>query len=320
MISRRSLLASSLLIALPGRHAYALDYPSRLIRIVAAASPGSATDMLARHLAAELGEDFSQATVVENKVGAGGNIAIDFVANSPADGYTLLVVYSMLYTNPWIAKTNYDPVKDFEPVARVVSSGLVMVTGTASRFKSVQDVITAAKNQPKSISYGSAGTGTTSHMCGALLEKLAGIELTHIPYKAPAPAAIDAAAGIVDISFTGTATALSLIEGGRLRALAVTNSIRSPQLRDVPTLAETGVTDYELTSPIWVVAPSGTPHAVIDKLSEAIMRLGSTADFRELCTRLAIDVDLQPAAAYRASVPAELEKWRRLVALTKSES
>src|SRR5690606_24384608 len=134
MISRRSLLASTLLIALPSRLVYAQDYPSRLIRIVAAASPGSATDMLARHLAAELGEVFNQATLVENKVGAGGNIAIDHVAKSPPGGYTLLVVYSMPYTNPWVAKTNYDPVKDFAPVARVVSSGLVMVTGTNSRF------------------------------------------------------------------------------------------------------------------------------------------------------------------------------------------
>ena len=319
MLSRRSLLAAPLLGALPFGTARAQDYPARLIRFVVSTSPGAANDVVARYIATALGKAWNQPIIVENKMGAAGNIATDFVAKAAGDGYTLLVTYSPHYTNPWLEKTSYDPVKDFEPIARVASSGLIMVTATNSRFKSARDVIAAAKAMPDSVSYGSSGTGTTSHMSGALLCSSAGIRMRHIPYKAPAQAAMDAVGGVVDITFNGSSTALPLIQGGRLRALAVTTAKRSARLPDVPTLAESGVPGYEMSSPIWVLAPRGTPAAVVDKLSDAITRIALGDEFKELCMKQALEVDVQNAAVYRAGVPAEVEKWRHLVELTSSK-
>lgn len=316
MITRRALLAAPLLCVLPFRATHAQDYPTRLIRMVLPISQGSATDMTARYIAIALGKEWNQPIIVENKTGASGNIATELVARAPADGYTLLVTYSPHYTNFLLDKTNYDPVKDFEPIARIASSSLVLVTAANSRFKSVRAVIVAAKEKPGSITYASSGNGTTSHMAGALFSSLAGIQLQHVPYKAPAPASLDAASGQVDLSFNGPATALPLINGGRLQALAVTTVGRSPQLPDVPTLAESGVHGYELSSPIWVLAPHGTPAAIVEKLSAAITRIASTPEFKEVCAKQSLDVDVQNAAVYRASIPAEMGKWRRLVELT----
>jgi tripartite-type tricarboxylate transporter receptor subunit TctC len=320
MVKRRCLLAAPLLGVFPFQLARAEDYPSRLIRVISPVSPGAATDVTARHIATVLGKEWNQPAIVENKLGASGNIATEFVAKAPADGYTLLITYSLHYTNYLVDKVNYDPVKDFDPIARIASSGLVVATATNSRFKTLRDVIAAAKEKPGTVTYASSGNGTTSHMCGALFSNLAGVQLRHVPYKAPAQAALDAAGGQVDLTFNGTATALPLIHGNRLRALAVTSARRTAQLPDVPTMVEAGVSGYELTSPVWMLAPRGTPAAVVEKLSEAITRIASTPEFKELCVKQSLDVDVQNAAACRASIPAEVEKWRRLVALTTTKN
>jgi tripartite-type tricarboxylate transporter receptor subunit TctC len=321
MISRRSLLAAPLVGVLPFGAAHAQDYPAHTVRIIAPVQPGAATDITARHIAQALGTAWSQPVIVENKLGASGNIATDFVAKAPPDGYTLLVTYSNHYTNPLLDKTTpYDPVKDFEPIARVASSGLVLFTVPTSPFKTLNDVIAAAKEKPGSITYASAGNGTAGHMCGALLSSLAGIELRHIPYKSPGQVVLDVAGGIVDLGFNGTATSLPLIQSGRVRPLAVTSAKRTAQLPDTPTMAELGVKGYELISPVWLLAPRGTPAAIVKKLSDTITRIASSPEFKELCAKQSLDVDVQDAATYKASIPAEVEKWRRLVALTADKA
>jgi tripartite-type tricarboxylate transporter receptor subunit TctC len=315
-ISRRSLLAVPLLGALPLGAARAQSYPAQTIRFVIPITPGSGTDILTRFIATALAKEWNQPAVIENKPGAAGNIATEYVAKSPGDGYTLLATYSPHYTNPFVAKTNYDPVSDFEPVVRLAKSALLMNVAANSRFKTVADVIAEAKKAPGTITYASSGIGTTSHMCAALLENLAGIRLSHIPYKASSQVATDTIGGVVDLSFNGNGTALPFIQAGRLKALAVTTANRIAQLPDTPTMAESGVPGYDLSSPIWILAPRATPHAVVEKLSGAITRIASTPEFREVCAKLSLEVDVQDAATFRASVPAELEKWRRLVELT----
>lgn len=321
MISRRSFSALlPALAATPFSSAFAQDYPSKVIRIVVPTGAGTGTDATARHMAAGLQKLWGSTVIVDNKLGAGGTIGTDAVAKAPPDGYTVLFTYASHYSNQWVMQTPYDAVKDFEPVARLAVSALVLVTPPDSPLRSVRDVITAARLKPGKLSFGSAGNGTTSHMCAALLCSMADIQLNHVPYKAPAQAALDAASGQVDMTFGGVATSLPLIKSGRLRALAVTSATRSMSLPDIPTMAEAGLKGYELVAPIWALAPRGTPQPVVQKLSDALMRLASTAEFKEFCLAQGFEVDVQDAAAYRMAAAAELEKWRRLVALTAQQS
>ncbi len=211
---------------------------------------------------------------------------------------------------------SFDAVRDFEPVARLANSTLVVATKPDSPLRNVRDLIAAAKQKPGAVSYASAGNGSTGHMAGALLEKMAGISLNHVPYKAASQVPIDASTGQVDFMIGGLASALPLIKSGRLRVLAVTSEMRSANLPDAPTMAEAGLPGYENSSPIWVFAPRGTPAAIVNKLSDALTRIASTPEFKEYCFGQGIEVDVQDAATAKKGGAAELQKWRKLVELT----
>lgn len=297
--------------------AQAADFPDgRTIRIIVATGAGSGSDLTARQIAVGLSKELGSPVIVENKTGASGVIGTDYVAKAAPDGYTLLGTYAQHYTNQLVQKTPYDAVKDFEPIARIANSALVISVAADSPYKSLKDVIEAAKKKPGVISFGSSGNGTTSHMAGALFANMAGISLNHVPYKAPGQVAVDAAAGQIDLSFNGMSTVLPLIKGGRLRALAVTTAQRSQSLPDVPTVAELGFPGYEASSPVWIFAPRGTPQPIIDKLSAAVLQQARTPAFKELCTAQGLDVDPQDAATAKAAGPGELEKWRKLLKAT----
>jgi tripartite-type tricarboxylate transporter receptor subunit TctC len=313
---RRSLLLSAVSLAFAHGSAHAQDYPTKVIHLVVAVSPGSGTDATARFLSNALGKAWGTTVVIDNKPGAGGALGSDFVAKAPADGYTLLFTYGAHYSNPWVMATTYDAVKDFEPVARLANSTLIIATQPASPFRSLRDLIAAAKSKPGAISYASAGSGSTGHMAGALLSKLAGIELNHVPYKAASQVPVDASSGQVDFMIGGLASSLPLIRAGRLRVLAVTASKRSANLPDVPTVAQAGLPGYENSTPIWVFAPRGTPQPIVDKLSAALTRIAATSEFETYCVAQGIEVDIQTAAVAKAGAPAEMEKWRQLVVLT----
>lgn len=320
MLSRRFFVALSLVAGVGVQTAWAQQqYPSRTIRFIVPTGAGSGTDNTARFMADGLGKAWGVPVVVENKVGAGGVIGTDFAAKAPADGYTVLFNYAQHYSYQWVEKTPYDAVKDFEPIARLANSTLVLLTSAQSPFKSVGDLLAAAKEKPGGLSYGSAGQGTTSHMAAALFSSMAGITMVHVPYKAPAQAAIDAAAGQVQLTFGGLSTALPLIKAGRVRALAVTTATRSQNLPDVPTMAEAGLKGYDLGSPIWALAPRGTPQPIVKKLSDEMTRLAATQQFKDFCLAQGFEVDIQDVAIYKAAAPAELEKWRRLVELAKDK-
>ena len=316
MITRRSLLLS--LPALGAFPALAQGYPERPIKFVVPVAPASATDLTARQMSAALTRLWNGApVVVDNRPGAGTVVGTDAVAKAPPDGYTLLFNLSSHYTAPWLEKTSYDAVVDFEPIARLCSTALVMVTAVDSPFRSVQNVIAAAKKAPRTLSFASAGDGTTSHMGGALLNNAAGIELIHTPYKNGSQAMIETANGQVQVAFSGPA-ALPLIKSGRLRVLATTGTKRSMQMPDVPTVREATKLDYEIVSPVWAFAPKGTPAAIVNKLSEAFGTIVATPEFKAFCEAQWLDPDYASAAEVRAAAAGEAAKWRRLVQLTRA--
>ncbi|MFS8976234.1 tripartite tricarboxylate transporter substrate binding protein [Cupriavidus necator] len=319
MLSRRSLLfALPAIGSLCAIRAFAQAYPARPIRFVVPVAPGAATDLVARQVSASLNKLWNGAAVVENRPGAGGVVGTDAVAKSPPDGYTLLFTFSSHFTNPWMEKTPYDPLADFEPVARLASTALVMVTAADSPFKTVRDVIAAAKKQPGSVTYASAGDGTPSHMCGALLNAAAGIRLNHVPYKNGSLAMIETANGQVQLAFSGPA-ALPLIKAGKLRVLAVTSAKRSAVMPDAPTMNQAaGIDGYDIVSPVWAFAPKGTPAAIVGKLSEAFGVIAASPEFKAFCAAQSLDPDFQSAATVHAGLSAEAEKWRRLVQLTRA--
>jgi tripartite-type tricarboxylate transporter receptor subunit TctC len=314
--TRRAVLLASAALCLGQSAARAEEYPAKPIRIVVPVSAGSGTDATARFVANALGKAWNTTIIVDNKPGAGAALGTDFVAKAPADGYTLLFTYAAHYSNPWVMSVSYDAVKDFEPVARMANSVLILATKPDSPYRSVRDVIAAAKQKPGTITYASAGIGSTAHMAAALFETMAGVQLNHVPYKAASQVPLDAATGQVDIMFGGLASSVPLIKSGRLRVIAVTSAKRSANLPDVPTMAESGLPGYENSSPIWVFAPRGTPQPIVQKLSAALTRIAQTPEFKDYTLTQGIEVDVQDAAAAKAEGPAESEKWRKVVELT----
>lgn len=319
MLTRRTMLCMLPALAAPwARKGFAQTYPVRPVRFVVPVAPSSATDLVARQVSVSLSKLWGQSVVVENRPGAGGAIGTDAVAKAQPDGYTVLFTFSTHYTTPWLEKTQYNPVKDFEPIARLASTALVMVTAADSPYKTVRDVIAAAKREPRSLSYASAGDGSASHMSGALLNAIARIQMTHAPYKNGAQAMVETASGQVQVAFAGQA-ALPLIRAGKLRVLAVTSAQRSALMPNArPMNKAAGIEGYDLTSPVWAFAPKGTPAALIDKLSDAFGAIVASQEFKAFCTAQALDPGFMPAAAVRAGVTAEAEKWHRLVQLTRA--
>ncbi len=320
MMHRRTFTAALSLASL-APVAFAAEFPdSKTIRIVVATGVGSGSDLTARQIATGLGKALNTPVIIENKTGAGGVIGTDFVAKATPDGYTLLGTYAQHYTNQLVQKTPYDAIKDFEPIARIANSALVISVAVNSPYRTLKDVIEAARQKPGFITYGSSGNGTTSHMAAALLEHMAGVKLNHVPYKAPGQVALDAVAGQIDLGFNGMSSVLPLIKGGRLRALAVTTSQRSQSLPDVPTVAEIGHPGYEAASPIWLFAPRGTPQAIVNKLSEAVVRQAQSQGFKDLCLHQGLELDIQSATTAKAAGPSELEKWRKLMSVAGAKA
>jgi tripartite-type tricarboxylate transporter receptor subunit TctC len=232
-------------------------YPERIVKIVVPFAPGGGTDSVARTLAQELAKDLGQSVIIENKPGAGTIVGTQAVATSEGDGYTLLMGTFANAVNPSLnAKLPYDPHKDFAPVALIARSFNIVVVNAKSPYRSIADLIAAAKAEPDKLSYGTYGTGTSAHLAGELFKSLAKVNLTMVPYKGAAPAITDLLGGQIQVMFTTVASAASLIEGGQLRALAVTSAERSPAFPDVPTVAEAGVPGYSAESWYGLFAPA----------------------------------------------------------------
>jgi tripartite-type tricarboxylate transporter receptor subunit TctC len=260
---------------------WAQAYPNRPIRLVVPYPPGGASDLHARHLTAKL-TDLSQPVVVENRVGAGGNVAFDYVAKAAPDGYTLLWGAGSMTVAPAItAKLPFDVVNDYAPISLVVVVQNVLMVPAGSPAKTVPELIAAAKAQPGKLNYASSGAGAIPHLSMELLKSLAGVDITHIPYKGDAPALVDLIAGRTDMYFATIAGGIQHIRSGKVRALAVSAKKRAATLPDVPTLDEAGVPGYEVVSWFGVLAPAGTPRDIVNLMHAQIAKAVAQPDLRE---------------------------------------
>ncbi len=307
-------LAVAMALAAPCA-ASAQDYPSRPVVLVSPFPPGGSVSLVARVVAEKMSETLGQSIVVENRGGAGGTIGARYVAKSAADGYTLLLGYTgtlaigpSLYTN-----AGFEPRKDFAAVGRIGSAPTMLVVHPSLPVHSVGELIAYAKANPGKLNYGSAGIGTVGHLAGELFGSMAGIELTHVPYKGTGPAITDLLGGHIPMMFTPIPTAHGQAESGLLRALAVTSAQRSSLLPDLPTVAESGLPGYEAALRYGLVAPAGTPRAIVERLNKELRLALAAEDVRQ---RLAADgAEVLPSTPeeYAADIDREEATWSKVV-------
>ena len=278
---RPAFIAFALAFAL---HAGAQDaYPTKPIRLIVPFPPAGGTDVLSRAVAQSIATSNKWTIVVENRPGAGGNIGLEAAAKSPPDGYTIAMGQTAnLAVNPALyAKMPFDPLKDFAPIALVSSQPLVLVVGAQSRYKSLKDVVDAAKAKPGALNMGSAGNGTIGHIGGELFQRRAGVKFAHIPYKGAGPVVTDLMGGSVDLFFANTQSVAGQIAGGKLRAIAVASPKRLEILPDVPTIAEQGYAGFEAATWSGLVAPAATPKPVIDRLNTEVVKALNSPETRQ---------------------------------------
>jgi tripartite-type tricarboxylate transporter receptor subunit TctC len=308
-----ALAACALLSMLPDGCA-AAAYPERLVRIVVPFAPGGGTDSVARTLAQEMARDLGQSVIIENKPGAGTIIGTQAVATSDADGYTLLMGTFANAVNPSLnAKLPYDAHKDFAAVALVARSFNIVVVNAKSPYRSIADLIAAAKAEPDKLSYGTYGTGTSAHLAGELFKSMAKVNLTTVHYKGAAPAITDLLGGKIQVMFTTVASAASLIEAGQLRALAVTSAQRSPAFPNVPTVAEAGVPGYAAESWYGLFAPARTPRDIIDRLNKSAATAVKSEAFNKLGVNEGLVMVTSPPDELDRYFRGEEERWRKVI-------
>ena len=289
-------------------------YPARTVRVVIGLAPGGGTDIQARLFAQKLSENMGRPFVVENRTGAGGTIAYAQVAKSPPDGYTLMGVTSGYTITPAVySKLPYDPVKDFAPISLVAQAPFLLLTHPSLPVRSVKDLLALARAKPAMLDCGSAGHGSSTHMAYELFRTMAGVNIAHIPYKGTGPALIDAMAGQVHMLFGNVLSSMTHVKTGKLRALAVTTAKRSIVLPDLPTVSESGVTGYQNSTWFGLLAPAGTPSAVLSKLNAELVKTSQSPDIVE---RLAPDGG-EPVGStpeqFGRHLALEIARWRKVV-------
>ena len=299
----------------------AQTFPSRPIRLISPFAPGGGNDILSRTLGAAVSKNIGQAIVVDNRPGANTILAMELLARATPDGYTLLTTSSSQATNATLyTKLPYDSIKDFAPVSAIGVSPLVLAVNPALPIKSVGDLIAAAKAKPGAVMYPSAGTGNSTHLGGELFAVMAGITLTHVPYKGLAPGLLDVMAGRLHTVFSTAPSAIPHIKTGRLRGLAVTTAARSNLVPQLPTVAESGVPGYEAGSWYGIIAPAGTPRAVIVRLNKEITTLLSAPDFREQIMAAGADPMPNTPDEFAAYIKSEITKWAKVIKLSGAKA
>jgi tripartite-type tricarboxylate transporter receptor subunit TctC len=306
-------VAKILCIAVPAliaAAASAQSFPTKPIRVIVAYPPGGSTDIIARIIGQKLSDRFGQTVVVDNRAGAAGMIGAALAAQSPADGYTLILSDTPFVVNPSVfSKVPYDPIKDFTPVVMVASSPMMLVVNASVPVQSVQELIKLAKAQPGKLTIASAGTGASSHVVAELFKMRAGVDMTHVPYKGLGPALVEVAGGQVNSVFTSIPAALQLVKTGKLRALGICAKQRTAVAPEVPTIDESGVKDFEAAIWYGYQGPAGMPAPVVNKLSTEIVRAAQLPDVRERFLGLGLDSLILMPAEMRSYVAAELKKW-----------
>lgn len=310
-------VVSALLLTSTLANAQNEPYPSRPIKLIVGYPAGGASDVTARAVANKMVDFLGQPVVVENKPGAAGNIGSEFVARSKPDGYTLIFgTISSSINGSLYKKLNYDPVKDFVAISQVTSTPFLLVANPNSPYQTVADVIAAAKKAPTPAQlpdYATAGNGSGSHLFTELFTSMAGIRLNHIPYRGAAPAMADVMGGQVPLAFDNILTTMAQVQVGKLRALAVSTKTRSSVMPNIPTLAEAGVPGYDATAWFGVLAPAGTPSAIVEQLATAIQKAVKTPEVTEAMLKGGAEPVGSTPAQFDAFYKAEVEKWAKVV-------
>lgn len=317
-LSRRTAVASVMATALLGSSVWAQNstasFPDKPVKIVVPFAPGAGTDAMGRLMAQKLGEVLGASFVVENRTGASGAIGTQYVAQQPADGYTLLLVASPFTTvAASLSSAGYDPIKSFAPVGMIASGPLVWATNHQTGIHTMQELVAYAKQKPGVLNYGSAGAGGVNHLVLELLKAKTGTFITHIPYRGVAPAALDMVSGQVQL-VTGTIPALlPLVKDGRIKPLAVTSAKRSSAMPDVPSMAEAGFKGFDVLNYFALAAPAGTPVAVIDKLNAALNKVVLLPEVQARFKLDAVEATPGTPMAQAKFIEADYRAWRDVV-------
>lgn len=297
--------------------ALAQSYPARPIRLVVSFAPGGGVDLVARLFGQKLAEAWGQQVVIDNRPGAGGNVSAEFVARSPPDGYTLylssasVVVNASLYRN-----LPYDPIRDFAPITQLVAVQNILVAHPSLPAKNVRELIALARRAPGQINYASTGSGSSGHLTMEMLRSMAGIELTHVPYKVIGQTTADLLSGQISLWFPTMPSVLPHIKAGKITALAVAGAKRSSALPAVPTVAESGLPGFEASTWYPLLAPAATPPAIIDKLNAQLVAILKTAEVQERLAGQGMEPVGSTPAQLASHLKSELTKWEKVVRLS----
>jgi tripartite-type tricarboxylate transporter receptor subunit TctC len=294
--------------------AHAQAYPAKPVRMIAASSPGSAVDIVARIVAQKFGEQIGQQVIVDNRAGAGGNLGAELAARAAPDGYTLFMGTPAHAINTGLyRKLNYDLVRDFAPVSQITSGQYVVVVHPSLPVKSIAQLIALARAKPGALNYASAGSGNATHLAGELFASATGVKLVHVPYKGSGPAVTDLVGGQVQLMFGNLTAVLPQVKSGRIRALAVTGKARAAAAPELPTVIEAGVPDYVVTSWFGVLAPAAIPRELVMRLNADLARTMGAPDVRDRLAGEGAEPTVGTPEQFAAFIKNEIAQWTRVI-------
>lgn len=311
------LFVAAALVSLSGLSA-AQNYPAKPVRVIVAFAPGGPIDLLARPISQKLGEALGQAFVVDYKPGANAVIGAEYVVRSPADGYTLLIFSSGHTINPSTQKSlPYDTLKDFTAVSPIGRSDIILIVNPSLPVNSVKELVAHAKANPGKLNFASSGTGGSLHLGGELLKVVAGIQMTHVPYKGAGPALADVVSGTADLAFIAAPPAVPMIKAGKVRLIGVASLKRAPSFPDTPTVAEQGFPKFEVSSGYGFVARSGTPQQAIGRLNGAMEKILATAEIKQMFNKMGLEPWYLKPAELQTWLTEEVQKWQQVTKAIK---
>ena len=306
------LLAAGVLAASPS--AISQQYPTKPVHVVVPFAPGGGSDFIARFMAQRLTDGLGKQFIVENKPGAGGVLGIEQGLKSPADGYTLTLIASSYTVNPSIYKLHFDPLSDMTPIIQMSQGPLLVVVRPSLPVKTTRDLIALARAKPGQVNFASSGQGSVIHLATELFDTMAGVKMNHIPYKGTGPALTDTIGGQTDVFFSSTATAMPHVQGGKLRAIAVTTAKRIPALPEVPTIAESGVPGYDVVLWHGLIGPKGLPRPIVDRLNAEVTRALKLKETTETLKNDGVAPAGGTPEQFLAQIKKEIELWRKVAA------
>lgn len=314
MHMQRMAAALGVLLAAVSGLAGAQTYPSKPIRIIIPFPPGAATDITGRYIAQKLGEAFGQQAIPDNRPGANGTIGVEIAAKAPPDGYTLVLAQTgNLAISPGLTKVNYNPVRDLAPISLVIASPHVLAVHPSLPAKSLKEVVAIARSKPGELNYASTGSGSAGHLGMELLKKATGMDIVHVPYKGATAGLTDLVAGQVVLMFTSTLSTAQVIHAGRVRALAVGGSKRSPALPAVPTVAELGYPGFEVVSWWGLVGQAAMPRDIVARLNKEVVTMMASQDAKDRIGALGADIITNTPEQFAAYIKSEIAKWGQAI-------